>query len=437
MSHSVTKLTIFHAILFLGAVGGFSLLAYLYSEQYITRMIKQEIKADIHSLLENADNFSAQDQRHSIQHRLKINSIGAVYLFDDGQTLFGNLPQWPLNKPDAEGCVDIRTDTYPILAQIITVRGHYKILVGRKQDDYMEFRGELGKYLWIISGITILLAAFSGGVTSRILLGRVRSLNQVFDRLARGDFAVRAEEETGMAEFDLLARYINKALERNALLMDSMRQLSDRIAHELRRPLGALIKSIEMADDESPTVRVKQINDAKRKVDDILRMFDALLDVAEMEVGVGGNLELIDFSDCVDHAVELYGPMAIDKKITLEKDVTSLDVFGVFPLLVQLCANIVENALKYSPENTTILISLQGDKNNAVFSVEDQGGGVSPDLLPLIFSRFTRAKNTGHVKGHGLGLAHVKAITIRHGGRIEAYNQNKGLIVRIILPLAK
>ena len=312
----------------------------------------------------------------------------------------------------------------------------YKLLVGRKLSRYVALRGRLARYLLGVFGAAALIAAFLGMASSRLVMGRVRGMNRVFDRLASGDLEARADKDQGIRELTVLAGYINTALERNARLVDSMRQLSDRIAHELRRPLGVLVKTIEKTDTAQASSRGQNVLVAKAQVAVIIEMFDALLNVAEMEVGVGGNLEMIDLADCIDHAVELYGPMALDKNITLEKDIQPVEIFGVFPLLVQLCANIIENALKYSPEKTTVRVTLRSDNVQAIFSVEDQGGGADPDLLPHISDRFTRAQDQKKIKGHGLGLALVKAIATRHGGNIETLNVRQGLLVNVIFSLA-
>ena len=438
ISHSIFRLTFLQTLIFLAAVAVFALMAYVSFEKFMITQVRHEINEDLHNLMEHAERFPVVSQITSIAHRLAVKPDDAIYGFHDGREVFGNLVEWPVGQPDPEGWIEFSggEGTHINLARIMPLRNGYKLLVGRKLSRYVALRGRLARYLLGVFGAAALIAAFLGMASSRLVMGRVRGMNRVFDRLASGDLEARADKDQGIRELTVLAGYINTALERNARLVDSMRQLSDRIAHELRRPLGVLVKTIEKTDTAQASSRGQNVLVAKAQVAVIIEMFDALLNVAEMEVGVGGNLEMIDLADCIDHAVELYGPMALDKNITLEKDIQPVEIFGVFPLLVQLCANIIENALKYSPEKTTVRVTLRSDNVQAIFSVEDQGGGADPDLLPHISDRFTRAQDQKKIKGHGLGLALVKAIATRHGGNIETLNVRQGLLVNVIFSLA-
>jgi len=253
-----------------------------------------------------------------------------------------------------------------------------------------------------------------------------------------------------------LAWQCTQALER-ALLFDSEQQARERaeaasrakdeflamLGHELRNPLSPILTSLHLMELRDPKSSVREREVIQRQVSHMVRLVDDLLDVSRI---ASGRIELrkrpVEVGPIVSRAVELTLPLLQQKRHQLVVDVRSQDlvVNADQERLVQVLANLLTNAAKYSPEGSLIALSAEHDGEAAMIRVEDNGMGISQELLPHVFDLFVQGKRTLERSegGLGLGLALVRSLVQLHGGNVAAKSNGPGLgsefVVRI--PLA-
>ncbi len=293
---------------------------------------------------------------------------------------------------------------------------------------------------WALAA-TALLALAGGALLSARFLARLDAMTRTASAIVAGDLSSRIPQTGGDDEFDRLARAFNAMLDRLAALMESLRQVSNDIAHDLRTPLARLRQSLEEASRSSTSLADMQgrVALANEQVEDILATFAALLRIAQIEGGQrrAGFAEL-DLSALVAGVAEDWRAVAEEKGQTLTTDVeAALAMSGDRELLVQLLVNLVENAIRHTPEGARIDVSLKRDGAATTLAVADDGPGVAADERDKIFRRFYRTERSRTTPGGGLGLAMAAAIADLHGASVAALDNAPGLRVEVRFPVAE
>jgi signal transduction histidine kinase/HAMP domain-containing protein len=214
------------------------------------------------------------------------------------------------------------------------------------------------------------------------------------------------------------------------------------VSHDLRAPLtlmrgyGTMLSMVGDLSDKQQEFARKILD----SVDHMARLVDNLLDLGRIEAGVGLNLEKVDVEAVVQEVVESFRPHAVNKQITLQTDLAA----GMQPveadqtLLRQAVANLVDNALKYTPQGGKVNLRAFERDERLVLSVQDNGGGIAPADQVRLFEKFFRARRRESIreKGSGLGLAIVKSIAEQHGGRVSVESRlGVGSTFTLELPL--
>jgi len=294
----------------------------------------------------------------------------------------------------------------------------------------------------ILLGAAIASAAIAfigSAVLSRWLVSRIVAVNTVAAEVREGNLAARVPGAEKPDEFGELAANVNAMLERIERLVAGMRDVSDRIAHELRTPLTRLraqvqkLSAVPPASPEAESARAAIADEIGTTV----AIFDALLDIAttEAEAGDQTRLKTVDLAEVVESVVDLYDAVAEERGITLSVAAKGpAEMLGDASLLTRMLANVVDNAIKFSPPGGSVAISLATKGKSHILTVSDSGPGLSPDIRDRAFERFARGAATASVPGHGLGLAVVKAIAVRHGVRIGLVDARPGLAVVFTCP---
>ena len=215
------------------------------------------------------------------------------------------------------------------------------------------------------------------------------------------------------------------------------------LGHELRNPLGAILRATWILRQQvaENRVGVEATNIIDRQSRSILRLADDLLDVAQIETGkLRLEREQIDLRSVVGNAVEATRPQIDRRQHTLSVDLGTAPVFidGDADRLGQVVMNLLDNAAKYTPLNGNISVAISSNEGNAVVSVRDDGVGVPPDRASEIFAAFTQLEPSGtSASGVGLGLALVKSLTEMHGGKVavESGGCKQGSCFSIQLPV--
>ncbi len=213
------------------------------------------------------------------------------------------------------------------------------------------------------------------------------------------------------------------------------------LGHELRNPLAPIVTALEVMRLSGHTGAERERLIIERQVQHVVSLVEDLLDISRITRGeVSLRLERVDITDITSRAVEMAAPVIERRRHTLHVDVPhGMVVSGDAPRLAQVVANLLTNAAKYSEEGGRITIAAQAISGDVVLTVADEGRGISAELLPRIFDLFwqERQELDRREGGLGLGLAIVRSLIERHGGRVEAESagRGKGATFRVILPM--
>lgn len=285
------------------------------------------------------------------------------------------------------------------------------------------------QWLGLGSIVFVMLVVFVSYIISIfVVTGTNEIAGTARDIIKTGDLSRRIEVKSGWDDLSNMANVLNLLLDRIEVLMQGVKQVSDNIAHDLRRPLTRLRNHIESLDSSA------EHDELLREVDQLMTTFNALLRISRIEQEKQrSRFRETELSDILRDVIELYEPVAEDRKIHINSALMSYSLNADRDLLFQVYANILDNAIKYTPDNSTIKLKMQHDGTKITVSVEDNGQGVEESELNRIFDRFYRSDEARHSPGNGLGLALVKAVIELHDGEVWAEQADPGL--RIITRL--
>ena len=358
----------------------------------------------------------------------------SVYLLADPalQPLAGNLSAWPREAAGAEdGWVEISARRASgeeahgtIRAHTFVLPGGFRLLVGRDPRGRSDFEGLILETLGGALGITLVLGLLGGLVMSRRMLRRVDAVRETGQRIVRGDLS-RRMPVTGVGdEFDRLSITVNEMLDEIETLMTGLRTVTDSVAHDLRSPLTRLKSRLELALREGPDDEHGHraaLERAIAETDGILRTFATLMEIARAEAGKAGiAMAPVDLRAIVGDMVELYAPLAEQKGLAIEATLDETEpVAGHAQFLSQLVANLLDNALAYTPEGRIGVSLACGEAGTVRLIVEDSGPGIPPEERERVLQRFVRLDASRTGGGSGLGLSLVAGVASLHRATLE------------------
>ena len=290
-------------------------------------------------------------------------------------------------------------------------------------------------FAWAFAGVVVL--GFLGGYgLSRAVHRRLATMTDAAEAIIEGDLARRIPEQGSDDDLDRVAATFNRMLDRIAVLMAALRQVSDDIAHDLRTPLTRLRQRLEASLTlETPSERAEAIGGALADVDAILETFAGLLRIAQIEGGARRTgFRPLDLAPVAQTVVEAFAPSAEDsgQTLSLEGD-GPLVVEGDPELLTQMLVNLVDNALRHAGPGAQIRVRMARQGMNVVASVTDNGPGVPEGERARVFDRFYRLERNRSTPGSGLGLALVAAVARLHGASVSLADAGPGLEVCVTL----
>jgi signal transduction histidine kinase len=369
-----------------------------------------------------------------------------LLLNPDGRKLAGNLVDpppmigWhdlPSPREPENGASDDPEDINDssLLALGVLLPDRSFLMVGEDTFRVVEVEEAIVRALGWAFGITIVLGIAGGFAMSVGFLRSVDAINQTARAIIEGRLTDRVPTRGTGDELDSVALNLNEMLDRIQTLMESLRQVSSDIAHDLRTPLSHLRQRLE-----GVRLQARRIDDYEAAVDQaiiesdaILKTFSALLRIAQIEAGTRKTLfSTVDLSVVFQSIAEAYGAVAEDRGQTLTSAIVpGIHIRGDRELLTQMLANLVENAIRHTPERTQIKLILECQSAGPIGIVADEGPGIPAEAREKVFQRFFRLERSRSTPGNGLGLSLVAAVADIHEIAVTLTDNEPGLKVSL------
>jgi signal transduction histidine kinase len=437
--------------LFLASVLVILGLIYWFTAGFIERQTDETIAAEIAGLREQYRQRRLPGLIEVINARSAVPRTSTLYLVATPSfaPLAGNLSDWPDAKPDADGWIEFEIADAPeapdggshdARAVVFTLPGGYHLLVGRDTMERRHFQDRvLISLAWALL-LTVGLGAVGGVLISRNVMHRIDAINRTTRQIMSGALQERMAVANNGDELDQLAGNLNAMLDQIEHLMVGMRQVTDSVAHDLRTPLTRLRSRLEITLVEAGTEDEYRaaIREAISEADRLLGIFGALLSIAEAEAGtMQRGFQKVSLSDLARQMADLYEPAAEEAGLGFVSDIRAEPVaLGNQQLLAQAIANLLDNALKYTPAGGCVTLTVKGPEGErgACVSVADTGPGIPAEQRESVLRRFVRLEASRSSPGNGLGLSLVDAVARLHGARLEMDDNRPGLIVSLVFP---
>lgn len=360
----------------------------------------------------------------------------------DGHVITTNLQQWP--QPTRRQWVRLSEyshedgetlDFEPLLRDHVFADGA-RLLAGRNIEDIDELEEKL---LSVALGVTvtgIVLGLLGGWLMSRTIARRIGAVTRTASQVMAGDLSGRIPATGQSDDFDGLGTVLNNMLARIESLVESVRRVSDSVAHELRTPLARLRASLEPLRSSRQEITKAHVEELLADVASLEKTFDAVLRIARIE-SARQHLEVhqLDLAAVIKDAAELYAPAAEERALRLEVSVpANLPIRGDRDLLFQSVCNLIDNAIKYTPRGGLISIGARQLDDMIEVLIRDTGPGIPIAHRPHVTERFYRAPSTASAPGAGLGLSLVAAVASRHGSTLLFEDGHPGLVIRWQFP---
>lgn len=442
---SVTfRIALLYGALAVGSLAVISAVFYFGTVVVQERDIDQQLQASSSSLSANYSDYGIDDTQREIGQLLDdgTNQDNEVYLLLDpeGHMLTGNLDAWPATPPAYDMVVteDVSRYGQPSESRLIWHRlpDGATLVVGQDMGDQLYVRWLVWHSLLVAAAVAVLLAMVGAFFFQRRVARNIAAIRRTALDIQAGDLSRRIPLASTEDEFTRLGRDINCMLDRIEQLMDGVRHVSNTIAHNLRTPLGRTRAQLEAAlrHHREATPMSDAAAAAIQEIDDLILVFERLLQIAESESGTRRQpFEPVDLSTLVTDVVELYDATAESRGMALSAEVEGEpEVLGDRHLLSAALANLIENAIKYADGSPGVRIAVEEGADQVAIVVEDKGPGVPAQSLGRITERFYRLES--RVPGSGLGLSIVTAIAYLHQGSLQLEDAKPGLRARIVIP---
>ena len=306
-----------------------------------------------------------------------------------------------------------------------------------------EVKAVLGGGLFVV-----ILGLFAGTLINQEVSRSVARVNAVLSQVQEGDLKARIPVRDTGDEFDDLSLRINQTLDRMEKTMGNLKYAGDAIAHDLRSPLSRLRTKLEVSlleVDKDPSKAHDALEKALEETGQLLRTFQTVFAMSRLQAaGQAPDQKMFDATELGRDMAELFELAADDKGLEFDAEIEDgVKVYGNRDFLAQALSNLLDNAIKYTPEGGITFRLRRTSQREVEFSITDTGPGVPAKDRGRIAERFVRLENSRSLPGVGLGLAMVEAVAVAHKGRLVIdegpgvyKNQGPGLRTAIVLPPA-
>lgn len=444
---SAFRLSLVYALLFSSVAAGALGFTYWTAKGQMEQQTDARLQLETDALLNLYRHLAVEGLTGAISMRNSEN--GSRYLISklmhrSQQDLTRNMDFDSISQNPTQGVA-----TVP-LKQIVGDKGHDElarlmvtILPGGYQllvvTDLKELHTLLDRLLaTVMAAIAIIftLALAGGTFMGYNVQRRIHAVSQTANDIIKGDLSRRMPVTRRDDEFDHLSQVLNTMLARTEHLMQSMRDVTDNLAHDLRNPLNRLRNRLEASQyhPNGQTDYPQLIQDTIQEVDDLIRTFNALLSIAQVESAQQKkDWTEVDLTTLSEELAELYTAVAEEQELSLSHRADgNLRVHGNRQLLAQAITNLLDNAVKYTPAGGHIQLDASADSGNIIISVADNGPGIPEDKREQVFKRFTRLDNARSTPGNGLGLSLVRAVADLHTAQVRLEDNHPGLKASLI-----
>jgi len=426
------RFAVLFAAVFLVAGLAFGVVLWWGTAGALERQTDAAIRADAHALNDRFRDSGLPAVMEAIAERLAMDAEGqTLYLLEDaaGERLAGNLADLPPPRGMGDSAWHHLTleheDAEPGEGRLLVMQlpGGSKLAVGREVGEKQRLRDLLTEGLAWAACAALVVALIGAWLMRRALERRLAPASATAALIAGGDLTPRVPISPHDDEFDRLGASMNTMLDRIAQLMDGVRGVSDAIAHDLRHPIARARNGLEEAlldENADPAALRCALERGIADLDNVTRVFQAVLRIAEVEHGARrAAFAPLDLALLLADAAELYGASAEARGQALQTSwPESLPLTGDRDLLLQVLANLLDNAVKFTAPGGTIALSAWQEGEAVVVRVADEGPGLSVPDRARVGERFFRTDAARTTPGSGLGLSLVRAVVQMHGGTL-------------------
>ncbi len=375
---------------------------------------------------------------NSVTQRQPTSGTAYAALFDAArQPVAGNLASFPasLAIDGRAHAASIGVDRQVRAAAAILPDGRI-LVIARDVSELSQLQQVVLRALVLGVFPALALALAAGALLSWRAVRRVRTVQRAVARILDGNLSERLPTRGTVDDFDRLALAVNRMLDEIVRLLDEIKGVGDNIAHDLRTPLTRMRARLERGRESARSQEALEeaVGNAIGALDQSLGIITALLRITELEDGRRrAAFREVELSRIVRDVAELYEPIAEAARVTLAMQARQPCVIqGDRELLFEAVANVVDNAIKFAPPDSTVEIAVIDGEAGSIVRVVDHGPGIPPDQREAVLKRFYRGDKSRHMPGSGLGLGIVNAIVNLHHFRIAIGDAAPGCVFDLI-----
>src|SRR3984957_19501535 len=437
------RIVLVYVLLFAVSVSALLFFTYWNTRRTLDAQTDQIIEAEITGLSEQYQRLGLRGLAESVMRR-SLHGNQALYLLTDGahRVIAGNLDIWPAIRPNAGDFVEFDyerrvngvAETRRARGRLFTLTGNFDLLVAQDVHARAVTQRMFSTTLPWTMGLILLFGLLGGALMSRNMLRRLDTINRASGAIMAGNLTRRVPVSGAHDEFDVLAENLNRMLDRIERLMKGLREVTDSVAHDLRTPLNRLRQRLEQSQARLNAAGsdTSEIERAIAETDQLIGTFNALLLIAETDAGTArGAMSPLDLVSVAADVSELYEPLAEEKNVSLTlirpSGAAETVIEGNRSLISQALANLVDNAIKYTPPGGRVTIKSGLTFKGVELCVGDSGPGIPVKERPRVVERFVRLEACRHSPGTGLGLALVAAVAHFHNAELILEDNAPGL----------
>jgi signal transduction histidine kinase len=449
------RLALVHASIFI--VFAASLLAYLYYETagHLERQAERDLNAEFQELSAAYRGGGFDRLNQSVIERSSARGQFFYLLTDPaGGKVAGDFDVLPAAPPPAGQVFNVRfnyeardmqgeASRRSAEGRISRLAEGGVLMVAYDVGQLGEINGRITNVVWRSAVVGLALSLIGGVVISRSAARRAEQLSRTTADVMAGDLSRRAPLQGSGDEFDRLAEQLNAMLAKLERLVISSRSAGDAIAHDLRSPLTRLRNRLEAGLRETTDAgRAAALERSIDDLDGVLSTFNAVLRLSRVQAGATGSFRKVRVASITDELAEMYAPVCEEAGLTFEyQSADGLQVVGDSDLIAQALANLLDNAVKYTPRGGAVAFGAKRDGAELEIIVQDSGPGIPPDDRERAVERFVRLEQSRSQPGSGLGLSLAAAVAEAHRGRLVlgdglSMGERRGLSASLMLPAA-